>query len=391
VTAHRRTTAAALAAFLLLHACTEDTGEETAADDGAPSDDAGAPDGTGETDGADGTDGPSADDGDAGEEGASDVTLRLLTHDSFDVSDEVLDGFTADTGITVEVRQTGDAGTALNQAILTRDDPQGDLLFGVDTTFLSRAVDEDIFLPYVSAELDRVPAEFQPGTDVVTPVDAGDVCLNYDVGYFEDADIDPPASLEDLVDPAYAGLTVALNPATSSPGLAFVLATVQEFGDDGWLEYWEELRDNDVLITDGWTEGYYDQFSGSGQGGDRPIVVSYASSPAAEVLFADPPTDEAPTANVDASCVRQIEYVGILDGTAHEAEAQQLVDFLLSVEFQEDVPLTMFVAPVVEDAELPDVFVEHAAPASEPYAVDPLTIGDERDDWIRDWTDTVLR
>jgi thiamine transport system substrate-binding protein len=320
-----------------------------------------------------------------------DVTLRLLTHDSFDVTEEVLASFTEETGIDVEVVPSGDAGTVVNQAILTADAPQGDLLFGVDTTFLSRALDEDLFLPYTSPRLERVPAELQPGDERVTPVDVGDVCLNYDVAAFEDGDVPPPESLDDLVDPAYEGMTVVMNPATSSPGLAFVLATVQEYGDDGWLTYWEELVDNDVLVTDGWSGAYYDEFSGSGQGGDRPIVVSYASSPAAEVLFAEEDLDEAPTAVVQASCVRQVEYVGILDGTEHEAEAQQLVDFLLSVEFQEDVPLTMFVYPVVDDAELPDVFIEHAELAEEPYAVDPLTIGDEREDWIEEWTDTVLR
>jgi thiamine transport system substrate-binding protein len=378
-----RTGAALATAALLLTACGGDATDDA----------------TGE---ASGTQAPDDEDAGTEEEPAQDepgeaattdgeVTLRLLTHDSFDVSEEVLAGFTDATGISVEVVPSGDAGTALNQAILTADAPQGDLLFGVDTTFLSRALDEDLFLPYRSPELDRVPAELQPGDDRVTPVDVGDVCLNYDIAAFEDGDVPPPETLDDLADPAYAGMTVVMNPATSSPGLAFVLATVQEYGDDGWLDYWQQLVDNDVLVTDGWSAAYYDEFSGSGQGGDRPIVVSYASSPAAEVVFADPPVDEPPTAVVQASCVRQVEYVGILGGTEHEAEAQQLVDFLLSVPFQEDVPLTMFVYPVVEDAQLPEVFDEHAELAEEPYAVDPLTIGDERDTWITDWTDLVLR
>jgi thiamine transport system substrate-binding protein len=374
-----RLAATVLATTLLLAAC--------GADDDATDDTATAEDAEETEDDAEVAD--DADDDAAATDG--DVTLRLLTHDSFDVTEEVLASFTEETGIDVEVVPSGDAGTVVNQAILTADAPQGDLLFGVDTTFLSRALDEDLFLPYTSPRLERVPAELQPGDERVTPVDVGDVCLNYDVAAFEDGDVPPPESLDDLVDPAYEGMTVVMNPATSSPGLAFVLATVQEYGDDGWLTYWEELVDNDVLVTDGWSGAYYDEFSGSGQGGDRPIVVSYASSPAAEVLFAEEDLDEAPTAVVQASCVRQVEYVGILDGTEHEAEAQQLVDFLLSVEFQEDVPLTMFVYPVVDDAELPDVFIEHAELAEEPYAVDPLTIGDEREDWIEEWTDTVLR
>jgi thiamine transport system substrate-binding protein len=379
----RTTTATALlaAASLLLAACGGDDASDPAATDDTEVTD-GEPPAEDEADDADAPDASAAD---------GEVTLRLLTHDSFDVSEDVLAGFTDETGIEVEIVPSGDAGTALNQAILTAGAPQGDLLFGVDTTFLSRALEEDLFLPYASPELDRVPADLQPGDDRVTPVDVGDVCLNYDVAAFEDGDVPPPESLDDLADPAYAGMTVVMNPATSSPGLAFVLATVQEYGDDGWLDYWQQLVDNDVLVTDGWSGAYYDEFSGSGQGGDRPIVVSYASSPAAEVIFADPPTDEAPTAVVQASCVRQVEYVGILDGTEHEAEAQQLVDFLLSIPFQEDVPLTMFVYPVVEDAELPAEFEQHAELAQEPYAVDPLTIGDERDRWISEWTDLVLR
>jgi thiamine transport system substrate-binding protein len=381
----RTTTATALlaAGSLLLAACgADDTDGPTGTDDTEVAE--------GETPAGDEPDEATDDDGD-GAAADGDVTLRLLTHDSFDVSEDVLAGFTEETGIAVEIVPSGDAGTALNQAILTAGAPQGDLLFGVDTTFLSRALEEDLFLPYTSSELDRVPAELQPGDDRVTPVDVGDVCLNYDVAAFEDGEVSPPESLDDLADPAYAGMTVVMNPATSSPGLAFVLATVQEYGDDGWLDYWQRLVDNDVLVTDGWSGAYYDEFSGSGQGGDRPIVVSYASSPAAEVIFADPPTDEAPTAVVQASCVRQVEYVGILDGTEHEGEAQQLVDFLLSVPFQEDVPLTMFVYPVVEDAELPAEFEQHAELAEEPYAVDPLTIGEERDRWISEWTDLVLR
>lgn len=333
---------------------------------------------------------PTAPDADGPSPAASDAPLTLLTHDSFDLSQDVLAAFTEATGIAVDVVPTGDAGSALNQAILTRDDPQGDLLFGVDTTFLSRAVEAELFVPYTSPELDRVDAAFLPGTDLVTPVDVGDVCLNVDVAAFADAPA--PTELTDLTDPAYAGQTVVLNPATSSPGLAFLLATVETFGEDGYLDFWADLRDNDVLVADGWSEGYYDQFSGSGQGGDRPIVVSYASSPAAEVLFADPPTDTAPTANVAASCIRQVEHIGILAGSDREDDAGAFIDFLLSVEVQEDIPLVMFVEPVVTDAELPEVFLAHADRDVEPITLDPLAIADEdRDRWIAAWTDTVLR
>jgi thiamine transport system substrate-binding protein len=368
----RRAVVLGLAAALLLTACGD-------ADD-TPGD---ATDGT--TDDGVGTD-------DAGDAEATDgVTLTLLTHDSFDVSTEVLEAFTAETGITVTVAPVGDAGTTVNQAILTRDAPQGDVLFGVDNAFLSRALDADLFVPYESPELAAVPDRFQLDPEHrVTPIDHGDVCLNYDVAWFDEHDVDLPTDLADLTDDAYEGLLAVQNPATSSPGLSFLLATVERFGEDGYLDFWEGLRDNDVVVTDGWSEAYYEEFSATGEG-DRPLVVSYASSPPAEVYFADPQPDEAPTGVIEASCFRQIEFAGILAGTPHESEAQQLIDFLLSPTFQEDVPLTMFVFPVREDAALPEVFVEHAVIPDDPLELDHEAIGEGREDWIEAWTSTMLR
>jgi thiamine transport system substrate-binding protein len=322
---------------------------------------------------------------------AEDVVLRLLTHDSFDVSTEVLESFEQETGIEVEVIPSGDAGTTLNQAILTKDSPQGDLLFGVDNTFLSRALDEELFLSYRSPRLDVVPEAYQlDPEDRATPIDVGDVCLNYDVAWFDENDVPVPDDLADLTDERYRGLLAVQNPATSSPGLAFLLATVERFGEDGYLDFWADLRDNDVVVTDGWSEAYYDEFSGAGDG-DRSLVVSYASSPPAEVFFADPQPDEAPTGVIEASCFRQIEFVGILATTEHPDEAKLLVDFMLSPTFQEDIPLRMFVFPVAEDAELPEVFVEHAQLPDEPFELDPFVIGENREAWIDEWTRTVLR
>ena len=324
------------------------------------------------------------------DETATDVTLRLLTHDSFDISEEVLAGFTEQTGVEVEVIPSGDAGTVVNQAILTRDAPQGDVLFGIDNTFLTRAFDHDLLLAYESPVL----ADVDPGLVLddehrVTPIDRGDVCLNFDRAWFDEHDVAVPEDLADLTDEAYEGLLVVTNPATSSPGLAFLLATVERFGEDGWLDYWEQLRDNDVLVTDGWSEAYYDAFS-TGEG-DRPLVLSYASSPPVDVYFSEQEVDEAPTGVIEASCFEQIEFAGILRGTEHEQQAGELIDFMLSREFQEDIPLTMFVFPVNEQAELPQVFVDHAVLPDEPLRLDHETIGAHRDDWIEAWTDTVLR
>lgn len=316
----------------------------------------------------------------------------LMTHESFAVSDAVLNAFEKETGITVEVLRSDDAGAALSQAILTKDHPLGDVLFGVDTTFLSRALDEGIFVPYEADGIDRVAGQFRLDPEGrVTPIDYGDVCLNYDIEWFASRGISPPVSLDDLAKPDYKDLTVVENPATSSPGLAYLLASIAEHGADGWADYWRSLRDNGVLVVDGWDQAYYDEFSAGGGGGERPIVVSYASSPPADVIYAEEPKSEPSIGVVEASCFRQVEFAGILRGAPHEAAARKLVDFMLSRRFQEDVPLQMFVFPVVRDAALPAEFEKWAVVPSNPLTLEPSSIAEGRDAWIAKWTDIVLR
>ena len=327
-----------------------------------------------------------------GSPGAS--QLVLMTHDSFAVSDDVLAEFEQLTGVDVQVLRAGDAGSMVNQAILARSAPLADVLYGVDNTFLSRALEADIFVPHRSALLTDVAAELHVEGDAVTPIDYADVCLNYDREAFT-GDLPPPATLEDLTEPAYRGMLVVENPATSSPGLAFLLATVAHFGETGertWRDYWADLRANDVLVTSGWEEAYYGAFSGGAGEGDRPIVVSYASSPVAEVVFApDPQPEQAPTAVIAEGCFRQVEYAAVLRGTRAESEARAFIDFMLSPRFQEDIPLNMFVFPANASAELPDAFASHAAAIAEPVRMDPFELGTDRERWIEEWTDVVLR
>ncbi|MEJ2748649.1 MAG: thiamine ABC transporter substrate-binding protein, partial [Anaerolineae bacterium] len=259
--------------------------------------------------------------------------------------------------------------------------------------FMSRALAADIFEPYDAPSLANVPEAFQlDDSHRLLPVDYGDVCLNYDKAWFAQSGLALPQSLADLTDPAYDGLLVVENPATSSPGLAFLLTTISQFGTDGYLDYWADLRANDVLVTNGWEDAYYGHFSVAGDG-DRPLVVSYASSPPAEFIYADPPVDEAPSASIVAPgmCFRQIEFVGILRGTPHQELAQEWVDYMLSRPFQEDIPLNMFVFPVNTSAALPDAFVEWAQIPAETAVVDPAEIDANRETWIEAWTEVVLR
>lgn len=316
--------------------------------------------------------------------------LVLMTHDSFALSDGVLETFTEETGIPVTLLDSGDAGTMLSQAILTRDNPIADVAFGVDNTFLSRALAEDIFIEYESDYLESVPADLLVDPRV-TPIDFGYVCINYDKAAFTTTS--PPGSLRDLTLPVYRDMLVVQDPASSSPGLAFLLATIATFGETGeytWRDYWRELKDNGVLVTSGWTEAYTGAFTAGGGGGDRPIVVSYASSPAVGVYFTDPPPADAPTAAMLDGCFRQVEYAGILAGTKHPDQAGMLIDFLLTSLVQEDIPLNMFVYPAKADAALPQVFTDYSPVPVAPVEIPAETIELNRETWINQWTD-ILR
>jgi thiamine transport system substrate-binding protein len=325
--------------------------------------------------------------------GESPTDVVLVTHDSFAVSEDVKKAFENETGLKLRILQTGDAGETVTKALLTAGNPQGDVLFGIDNTLLSRALDGDVFEPYESPALADVDARLVLDPEHrVTPIDHGEVCLNVDKAWFAERGIQPPRSIDDLDDPQYEGLLVVQNPATSSPGLAFLLATIARYGEGGWQGFWQRLRENGVLVVDGWEEAYTVRFSGAaGSRGDRPIVVSYASSPPAEVIFRTPRPTAAPTAVVEDSCFRQIEFAGVLRGARNEDGARKLVDFMLSTSFQEDIPLSMFVFPVNRDAKLPTEFVKFAVVPESPLDLPPKEIEANRDDWIKAWTDIVIR
>ncbi len=319
-------------------------------------------------------------------------TLTVMTHSSFAISEDVVKSFEEANNVTIAFVQSGDAGEMLNKAILTKDAPLADVLFGVDNTFLSRALDADIFEAYQSPMLENVSAEFKLDDSFrATPVDFGDVCINYDKKYFSDTSVlEFPQSLEDLTKPQYKGLLVVEDPATSSTGLAFLLATRAHFGD-AYLDYWKQLKENDVVVVDGWETAYYTNFSGSSGRGPQPMVVSYGTSPAAEVIFAETELTDSPTSSIVAAdtCFRQIEFVGILKGIENRALAEKFVDFMLSVQFQEDLPLQMFVYPVNQNAVLPDAFIKYAQTPDEPAVISPAEISAGRDAWIEAWTEVM--
>lgn len=321
-------------------------------------------------------------------------TLTVMTHDSFAISEAVLQQFESAHNARVQFLKSGDTGSALNKAILSKGNPLADVFYGVDNTFLSRALAEEIFEPYDSPLLASIPETFRlDPKNGALPVDYGDVCLNYDRAYFTQKGLAAPESLQDLLKPEYKGLLVVQNPATSSPGLAFMLATIGAFGADGYLDFWKELRANDVLVVNDWETAYYTEFSGSSGKGPRPIVVSYNSSPVFEVIYAEIPPAEPPTAAVVApnTCFRQIEFVGLLKGAKNPDLARKWIDFMLAPALQADLPMQMFVFPVNPQATLDETFQKYLAVTEQPALVDPQDIAANRESWLQAWTETVLR
>jgi thiamine transport system substrate-binding protein len=297
--------------------------------------------------------------------------VTLLAYDAFTPQDGIFDAFTAATGATVKVVTGGDSGVLISKAILTAGTPEGDVLWGLDNTLLSRAQKAELLTSY-------------------EPVDTGDICVNYDKQWFASRNIAPPTSLEDLVLPTYKNLLAVQDPVASSPGLGFLLGTIAHFGVDDWQNYWKSLKENGVHVSPDWTSAYTIDFSGSSGNGKYPLVVSYGSSPPAEVLYAEKPINTPPTAVIESTCFRQTEYVGALRGTRNPNLAAKLISYLLDVPFQESMPLSLFVFPVNKEANLPDLFTKFAVAPKNPLTLEPADIEKYRDAWLNSWREIVF-
>ncbi|MFC6153953.1 thiamine ABC transporter substrate-binding protein [Nocardioides yefusunii] len=323
-------------------------------------------------------------DGDAPQENV----VSLLTHESFELPDDVIAEFESTTGLELRVIAAGDAGSIATELALNPDNPRGDVVFGIDTTFASRVLDAGAFAAHgVTLPAGAEKYALAEGADRLVPVDEANVCVNVDTDWFTKQKIEPPKTLDDLLDPTYRDLLVVPGASTSSPGLSFLLATIAAQGDD-WQEYWAGLLGNGAKVVDGWTEAYYTDFTAASEKGNRPIVVSYDSSPAFTL-----DGDRSTTAALLDTCFAQVEYAGVLRGAEHPENAKKLLDFLLSKDVQDVLPDSMYVFPVSDDATLPADWAKHAVqPDPEKVlAVSPAEIAENRETWLRAWNDVVTR
>lgn len=306
----------------------------------------------------------------------------MLTHDSFTLPQSVFDAFTKETGLTLKIVKGGDAGQLASTVSLTPGSPKADLVYGIDNTFASRPIEAGALSPYVSPAAADGAAEYAvpDSNGELTAVDRGDVCLNIDDKWYTANNQEPPTSLRDLRTPTYAAQAALLDPATSSPGMAFLLTTIGVFGD-GWQNYWREVSGNGATFVSGWEIAYNQLFTAGEGKGDKPIVLSYASSPAAT-----PGT----SALLD-SCFAQVEYVGILKGAKKEADAKKVIDFMLSQTVQKALPDAMYVYPVQKNTPMPDGWAQRAPVPQWTVNLPPTYIAQNRETWLEQWRAAVGR
>jgi thiamine transport system substrate-binding protein len=326
---------------------------------------------------------------DAGGSGEETPTVRVLTYDAFALSEEAAAAFEEATGATIEIVAAGDGATMLAGALLTAGSPEADVIFGIDNTTAAEVGSAPLLVDYRPPAASDLPEELAAPpsvADQLTPIDTSEVCINIDEAWFADKGLVPPAGFEDLIDPMYRGLLSVENPVNSTPGLAFLMGTVDTYGEDGFPAYWEALEDNDVRVAPSWDDAYYNDYTVSG--GDRPLVVSYASSPPAEVVFSEGARTEPVSSVLESTCVTQVEYAGVLAGAEQPELAEELVAFMLGDEWQSELPLSNFVYPVT-DVELPEEFRKWAPRPQDAIKVDPMAVGESRDEWIEQWRDVM--
>jgi thiamine transport system substrate-binding protein len=323
--------------------------------------------------------------------GKGPTTVVVATHDSWAMSKPVLRAFTRQTGYTVRVEPNGDAGQLTNKLVLTKGSPIADMTYGIDNTFASRAVDEGVLADFAppgapaSAAAYALPDATEAAA--LTPIDYGDVCVNVDDAWFADHHEAPPRTLADLTEPAYRGLFVTPGASSSSPGLAFLLATIAEYGD-GWTSYWKRLMANGTKLTAGWSDAWGVDYTAGGGHGDRPIVLSYASSiPDTIPKGASRPTTHA----LLDTCFRQVEYAGVLKGARNPAGAKAFIDFMTQRSFQQALPANMYVFPVDRRAPLPASWARYAKVAPHPFTLPPAEIARRRDAWLQQWSEITSR
>jgi thiamine transport system substrate-binding protein len=319
---------------------------------------------------------------------AATQNLRVLTHSSFALPKPLLAKFEADNQVKLNIVKAGDAGEMLNKLILTKAKPIADVVYGIDNALQAKAQAANVLDTYTGPAAQRSSAAKLDAP--LVPVDYGYVTLNYDKASFAKSGVALPQSLDDLAKPAYKGMLVVQNPATSSPGNAFLLSTIASMGEAAAFDWWARMRANGMKVSQGWSDAYYKDFARNG--GKYPIVVSYASSPAAEVFYSKTKLTEPPTGSLalKGAVFQQIEGIALVKGGKQAELGGKFIEFMRSPAVQEalQTEMWMFAAePGTAKAEV----MRHAP---EPAAFDALSaseIAAKNSEWVNRWTKVVLK
>lgn len=313
--------------------------------------------------------------------------VKVLAYDSLEFNDDLKVAFEKETGYTLELVQVGSGGELTNKLVLTKDNPEGDVAFGVDSISAYRAIKEGVFSEESVELSDAEKALMIADAPGLVAFDQSDVCINADPAWFKEKGLEVPASLDDLKDPKYKDLLVAMNPTSSSPGLAFFMATVAKY-EDGWKDYWVGLKDNGVKITKGWSDAFNTDFSAGEGKGDRPLMVSYGSSPAWAV---NEEVTESSIVSLPDTCFRQVEYVGVLKNAKNAAGGAAFVKFVQKASTQEVFVGENYVHPVNPEVKLPEALAKFGKLADKPFTLDAKTISENQAKWLEDWSDLMTK
>lgn len=263
-------------------------------------------------------------------------------------------------GVTVEVRSYGDAGAVLSKVIAEGAKSDVDIVIGIDNILAKRALTEDIFLPYKSENADKISDEslvFDKSWRL-TPYDFGSLAIVYDPEELGTLEMD---GLINLTDKKFKKNLIIQDPRTSSTGLAFLVWTYTAHKDD-FDEFWRKLKPSILTVTMGWDDAF-EKF----EAGEAPMMVSYATDGAYSYeYYGETKYKAIIPGNVGYG---QIEGAGIVKWTDEETLAKKFIDFILSPEFQSNIPLNQWMFPVVE-VQLPKSF-EYAIEPGSLLTIDP--------------------
>jgi thiamine transport system substrate-binding protein len=321
-------------------------------------------------------------------------TLTILSHESFGAFELASSAFKNLTGIDdVVLIEAGDTGSALRSAIDNAERPEADLIYGLDNAYLHVALKAEILEPYMPLLADRIMPSAQLFGDewMATPTDQGYVGINWD----PDGPGMENVTINDLFQlRTHADKFVTQSPKTSSPGLGFLLITIDKFGQNDaydWQDYWTDLFEGGLLVTAGWGDAYEGHFSGGygiwyGGAADKAIVNSYTESPAVEYYFGTDVTELSNVLVAPGTTWHQVQTTAILKGAKETAAAQAWIEFTLTDEYQE-LAFPNGVYPVVASVDANDYYggVDPEPGTFTPVSLGYETIGDNVERWVSEW------